>query len=221
MTRVTSVFNGNYSIPVHFLLSDLAERIDDEFFPGLSPPPPVDYLAPLRSAYDTQKGAALRKAIFPSFFHGKCQDPATGINPAGCPNPDCPVVCGTPGSMVHFYSRLRFIAFNETWHLLHRIAKPDSGVFREVQQNIEDAQTRYSRAQRRDSNLVFGRRGLDWGVSNSRRANGGVKSTLEGIINGIRFSLERLCGGSGDGRTNGLPYCSWENEMKEYILTFP
>ncbi|OJA19198.1 hypothetical protein AZE42_10786 [Rhizopogon vesiculosus] len=31
----------------------------------------------------------LETAIFPRYFHGKCQD-ANGVDAPGCPNPDCP-----------------------------------------------------------------------------------------------------------------------------------
>ena len=63
----------------------------------------------------------METAIFPSYFHGKCQ--VNGVNPPGCPNPDCPVVCGTPGSLVHFFPTLRGIAYNQTRKRLDDLAK--------------------------------------------------------------------------------------------------
>ncbi|KAF9459999.1 hypothetical protein BDZ94DRAFT_1266854 [Collybia nuda] len=57
-------------------------------------------------------------------FHGKCakKDPehpnAPPVDPPGCPNPGRSVVCGAPGPPVHFYSKLRYIAFNSTRKVL-------------------------------------------------------------------------------------------------------
>ncbi|EAU89760.2 hypothetical protein CC1G_07485 [Coprinopsis cinerea okayama7 len=290
MDAVTRVFNGNYTIPVHFTFYDLADQIDTQFFSGNSPVPPTEYLQPLLSAYDNQKQTWLRKAIFPSFFHGKCQDPVTGVNPPGCPNPDCPVVCGTPGSMVHYYSRLRYIAFNATWHLLHELTRTDSAVFEQVRRNVEGALEvvatgaaggRVRRGERRrrgparlealnslvglndvpalDSihsnglGLVKPQKGGEMALLNGlnlrdelpdnlpkstitlvsglprrlfvdrglEKRDQHTRDTLARIFRRIRFSLEQICGGTGKGKTNGLPYCSWEQQMKEYILTFP
>ncbi|KAH6897910.1 hypothetical protein BKA70DRAFT_1406607 [Coprinopsis sp. MPI-PUGE-AT-0042] len=232
ITGVTSVFVGNYTVPVHFTLFDLGDEIDSQIFAGRSPSPPVDYLEPLFAAFDDQKNRVMQKAIFPSFFHGKCQDPSTGINPPGCPNPDCPVVCGTPGSMVHFYPRLRYIAFNSTWHLLHDLTRTGSTVFKQVQKRIEEGQAAAGQPKRRgvDDNRFSplasrGRSILSRvlpaeDLSVEKRASHNAQ-VLEGIFQRIRPSLEQICGGTGTGKTNGLPYCSWEQEMKEYILTFP
>ncbi|KAJ7461814.1 hypothetical protein B0H11DRAFT_2198653 [Mycena galericulata] len=68
----------------------------------------------IMTAYNNCSVSTLYMNMFPGFFHGKCQDPTTGIDPPGCPNPDCATVCGTPGSMCHFYSKFRQIAFNST-----------------------------------------------------------------------------------------------------------
>jgi hypothetical protein len=206
-----------------------ADEIDSQFFAGQSPSPPIDYLEPLLAAFDDQKDSVMQKAIFPSFFHGKCQDPSTGINPPGCPNPDCPVVCGTPGSMVHFYPRLRYIAFNSTWHLLHDLTRTGSPVFKQVQKRIERAQAKAAGGpHRRDvdgdgtaaPNGAVGSLVLAEDPSLEKRASQATR-VLETIFQRIRPSLEKICGGTGTGKTNGLPYCSWEHEMKEYILTFP
>ena len=57
--------------------------------------------------------------------------------PKGCPNPDCPVVCGTPGSLVHFYPKLRYIVFNNTRHVLETLVNPKSYVFTQEMKNIQ------------------------------------------------------------------------------------
>jgi hypothetical protein len=54
-----------------------------------------------------------------------------------------------------------------------------------------------------------------------RKRVGEVRSRLRDVVDGSWTLMERECGGTGTGITNGLPLCSWENEMKEYILTFP
>jgi hypothetical protein len=247
MAGVTNAFNGNYTIPVEltilslvsttspiqyeigtsFLKSQKADRINTSLMPG--DPTASGYLDPLRLAFRDQIGAVMEKAIFPSFFHGKCQDAVTGINPAGCPNPDCPVVCGTPGSMVHYYSRLRYIAYNTTWHLMHELARPGTPTFTEIQNNVEairnGARRRRLSLDPRGSALLKPPMSPGFSGGLVSRAiitrDNYVRDSLARIFQDIRPNLEKICGGVGDGTTNGLPYCSWEQVMKEYILTFP
>ncbi|KAF6764383.1 hypothetical protein DFP72DRAFT_999420 [Ephemerocybe angulata] len=235
MSGVTNVFNGNYTIPVQLTILSLADQINSQLLPDM--PPTAGYLDPLVLAYNDQAYAIMEKAIFPGFFHGKCQDPSTGFNPPGCPNPDCPVVCGTPGSMVHFYSRLRYIAYNTTWHLLHDLAKPGTPVFNQILNNVEELRSSGASRKRQlfddTSSLGDYRDSLFPRLAKHPNYSGGivslavskrdnyVRDTLAGILQDIRFILEKICGGGGDGTTNGLPYCSWERSMKEYILTFP
>lgn len=142
----------------------------------------------------------MENAIFPGYFHGKCQ--RDGVEPPGCPNPDCPVVCGTPGSLVHFYSKLRFIAFNATKHMLEESA-------RDAYNNIGGAalanQHRSTARMSRISRTMFKKRDDD----------------TKQILLSIASLLEKICGGTGTGTTNGLPDCSWEKGMKAFILSFP
>lgn len=42
-----------------------------------------------------------------------------------------------------------------------------------------------------------------------------IEEDAKKIIGQIGKKLEKVCGGS------DLPYCSWEEEMKKYILSFP
>lgn len=167
---------------------------------------PLAYLAPFLVAWRQEAPAALETAIFPSYFHGKCQvhhSAANGsidgeVEPSGCPNPDCPVVCGTPGSMVHFYRTLRKIAFDAAQEVLKRITAPDSDTYKQVEAAVLEA--------------AQGNLKSRMGPKVARR---GLEEQLRSIVDEIPAELERRCGGS------GLPKCSWEAAMKEYILSFP
>ena len=48
-----------------------------------------------------------------------------------------------------------------------------------------------------------------------------VRSSLQQILKSFRERLLVLCGGSPSGLTNRLPNCSWEEDMKAFILGFP
>lgn len=166
----------------------------------------------------------MENAIFPSFFHGKCQDSVTGIDPPGCPNPDCPVVCGTPGSMVHFYSHFRYLAYNATVRLINEIANPSSSAYRKAEKLVVSAASSNTARQRRFRFMRFDEAGqlqsaMNLGAPMERR-NSHVEKTLGSIWRQFGATLTDVCGGT-DGRTDSLPNCSWEHAFKEYILTFP
>jgi hypothetical protein len=170
-------------------------------------------LYPIYEAYRKNVYAALEYGIFPSYFHGKCQraDPHNPggplVNPPGCPNPDCPVVCGTPGSLVHFFPKLCQIAHNETQGVLSTFTDPDSEECKVVLKNIVQESQEARRQNGRRS--WMGRREV-------RRADEKkIEEDAKKIIGQIGKKLEKVCGGS------DLPYCSWEEEMKKYILSFP
>lgn len=156
----------------------------------------MDYTAPILTAYHEKAPAALQTAIFAGYFHGKCQ--RENVDPPGCPNPDCPVVCGTPGSMCHYFSTLREIAFNATLALLDELAAPGSDAFQQVEANVLDAQ----------KNARYARRGA------------GSKEELEAILQETPREVQKVCG-EGLSAGEGLPACSWEEKMKAYILSFP
>lgn len=249
------------------------------------------------TAFRKQSYAGMESAIFPSFFHGKCLDD-DGNTPPGCPNPDCPVVCGTPGSMVHFYPKLRYIAFNETYHLFQDLADPSSKVYKQVENTVVAAANQspqhrriYSRVFPREyagmpvnamqnnkqgssapvppvpapgsgshvapapgagapatsedalsgsrtgsshqsdmfSGLFTGGSGLSSlsSLSSTKslpgltRRSPDIKAALRSIVDQFFQLLQEACGGDGGEHTNGLPLCSWEAEMKAYILSFP
>ncbi|TFY60958.1 hypothetical protein EVJ58_g4822 [Rhodofomes roseus] len=115
IVKITNAYVGNYTTPV-----DAVMRI-----------------LPLLSAYDAAAYIGMETAVFPRFFHGKCA--VHGADPPGCPNPDCPVVCGTPGSMVHFFPTLRYLAYNETRARIEAAADPEGATYKLVEQNVLNA----------------------------------------------------------------------------------
>jgi hypothetical protein len=52
------------------------------------------------------------------------------------------------------------------------------------------------------------------------QARGEVKSRLQEIIDDSWALMERECGGTGTGMTNGVSLHSWGKEMRGYMLTF-
>ncbi|KZT24890.1 hypothetical protein NEOLEDRAFT_1134591 [Neolentinus lepideus HHB14362 ss-1] len=161
----------------------------------------------------------MKTAIFPSYFHGKCQQ--NGVDPPGCPNPDCPVVCGTPGSMVHFYSKLRFIVFNQTKHFLEQMTKPGSDTYDQVERTVLQYSSNARRAPR--TVLRYMRRDMESleELTSLTTRSTDVRTSLKDILGRIGILLEQACGGTGTGVTNGLQSCSWEGPMKEFILSYP
>ena len=115
----TNAFVGNYTTPVNTAMGKMVRFIPLFYGPlkqlclrihaasftqalqisNLIPSHPsvdtaMNYLEPVLAAYRTQAYQNMKTGIFPSYFHGKCLD-GNGQEPAGCPDPDCPVVCGT------------------------------------------------------------------------------------------------------------------------------
>ncbi|KAJ4474152.1 hypothetical protein C8R41DRAFT_743775, partial [Lentinula lateritia] len=140
ITNTTNEFIRLYATPLKTLLdhtnTDLASRFN---LPSSS-----QCVSHLQDAYATIAYAYLENAIFPSYFHGKCQQRTangTLVNPPGCPNPDCPVVCGTPGSMVHHYDALRNITVNSHEGMFALLTKQDSGSFQDVKTCVLGATT--------------------------------------------------------------------------------
>lgn len=55
-----------------------------------------------------------------------------------------------------------------------------------------------------------------------RRANDdNVKAGLKTTLAKFSDMLTQSCGGDASDDDNALPQCSWETEMKQYILSFP
>lgn len=176
----------------------------------------MDYLLPLQVAYKKAAYNLLEHAIFPSYFHGKCL--VNNIVPKGCPNPDCPVVCGTPGSLVHFYSTLRKIVFASTRDLLQELVKPDGKVYRQIEAAVmRDVERGFNFKATRMFKVRRGTLGM---IHGKKKRGPTVKSELKEILKSIGIQLAVECG-SQDGNLDDLPRCSWRNLMEEFILQYP
>ncbi|OBZ75379.1 hypothetical protein A0H81_04105 [Grifola frondosa] len=134
---ITNAFLGNYTSPIQAVMMNIAQQISDILDNHPESTSTLRYLDPILEAYNAQSYSEMETAIFPGYFHGKCQQ--DGVDPPGCPNPDCPVVCGTPGSLVHFYPKLRYIAFNNTRYLMKSLCTPGTDSYKKVEAAVLDA----------------------------------------------------------------------------------
>lgn len=127
------------------------------------------YFQPIFDCVKEQSFDRTRDDVFPGHFHGKCQ--IDGVNPEGCPNPDCPVLCGTPGSMVHFYdSDLVPIVNNAFSSILATCTQPSSDAYKQSKELFEqDSQHRPVRFARRGLPLA----GLLGGIGGGKSASSG------------------------------------------------
>ncbi|KAI0783757.1 hypothetical protein C8Q75DRAFT_418641 [Abortiporus biennis] len=222
IVSITKAFLGNYTTPVQNVLEELADRITTILPTNTAhnnQMHSLHYLNPIKESYTQKAYDGMENAIFPSYFHGKCLD-ENGNEPEGCPNPDCPIVCGTPGSLVHFYTKLRYIAFNQTRHLLKELATPGTESYQEVEDNVLAA-ARASDDGENEKRKRSGSRFWKRDVERRDVDEQDIKRKLKNVLSGSGGILEAVCGGSGSGETNGLSKCSWEDAMKDYILTFP
>lgn len=246
---ITKAIIGNYSDPIYNVLHQLAGEISEKLLPpSARPNDPITFVEPLFTAFANSSYDSMETAIFPSYFHGKCQRfSKDGQDPPGCPNPDCPVVCGTPGSLVHFYSTLRLIAFNDTRSLLESFVKQGSHPYNQIEQLVKQAQSKHARSvkakgiERAHGNGDENKLGYapDFGYTHTHsiyaRGLGSMTSRhnhlriaaraesisgLETILAPVGKLLGAACGPIGDGASD-LPNCSWETAMKAYILSFP
>jgi hypothetical protein len=194
----------------------------------------MQYLHPITSTYKENSYDGMRTAIFPNYFHGKCQ--RSGVDPPGCPNPDCPVICGTPGSLVHFFPTLRFIAFNHTRSMLQRLCSPGNDAYERAERSVVQAAAEHrGRESERRRVLWFEYaiaraggelwptqgRNFSYASVYARKRDEGAKKRFEEIMKQVPILLEAACGGHASEDESALPKCSWENLMKHYILTFP
>ncbi|KAH9478578.1 hypothetical protein JR316_0009035 [Psilocybe cubensis] len=232
---ITNAFLGNYTRPMNIALVNLADSIVSNVIQNKnSPVAPLSYLNPVIAEYNRRAYDYMETAIFKDYFHGKCEDPDTGIDPPGCPKPDCDVVCGTPGSMVHFYSKLRYLAFDANIDLFNDIVAPGSDAYKKVENTVlaaveasrsgSNKQRRLLRFMRRtDSIVATGSGSLDSRSNDNskEKRSDQTKSELRSLLNQFRLLLTVACGGGQDGKTNGIPFCTWEDTFKPYILSFP
>ncbi|KAH9989626.1 hypothetical protein BJV77DRAFT_1061179 [Russula vinacea] len=213
---ITDAWLGNYTSPIDTVFQYIAQQISRDLLPAGSHHDSMQYLYPITSAYKDSSYDGMRTAIFPNYFHGKCQ--RNGIDPPGCPNPDCPVICGTPGSLVHFFPTLRFIAYNYTRGTLQRLCSPGNHAYERTERSIVQA----AAGPRGLRGCTSGRRAVEGrDFSYTRRQEEGVKKRLEEIMRQGANLLEQACGGHPSEDEAALPKCSWEKSMKAYILSFP
>ncbi|KAG1834791.1 hypothetical protein EV424DRAFT_1309683 [Suillus variegatus] len=190
----------------------IATQISEQLVPAASRREnSIVYFAPVLQAYNISAYNSLEKAIFPSYFHGKCQD-ANGVNPPGCPNPDCPKVCGTPGSMVHFYPTLVRIVFDGTTDLLANLTAPGSKPYNQIKQTVLADVNKGQKKRMENLSRIMPLRNR---AAIQARSTHSIQQGLKKIMKELRPTMLETCGGS------NLSFCSWEQPMKEFILQYP
>ncbi|PPQ84902.1 hypothetical protein CVT25_004570 [Psilocybe cyanescens] len=231
---ITNAFLGNYTRPLDLALVNLADSLVSNVIQNRnSDVSPLSYLDPIVAEYNRRAYGYMETAIFKNYFHGRCQDPDTGIDPPGCPKPDCDVVCGTPGSMVHFYSKLRFLAFDANIDLFDEIVAPGSAAYKKVEKTVLAAvEAAHSGSNKRRKLLRFMRspeeaiilgagRQSNFGNQAAEKRDQQTISELRSLLGQFRLLLTVACGGGQDGKANGIPFCTWGDTFKPYILSFP
>ncbi|EGO29849.1 hypothetical protein SERLADRAFT_365854 [Serpula lacrymans var. lacrymans S7.9] len=203
---ITNQFITLYAETVSSVMDNIASQICKDVAPQTPTASCSAYVQPLMDAWNSSMYNPMEHAIFPSYFHGKCQN-AQGVDPPGCPNPDCPVVCGTPGSLVHFYSTLQNIVFDTVNGFLVNNTKPNSDVYNEIKKAVTAGSSTSSRR-------ALGPPARPYPPSIRPRA-GTIDKSLQSIFKGLPHLLQQDCGGP------GLPNCSWETYMKKFILSYP
>jgi len=206
IVKITQEYLTQYSPITINVLQDMADKIDAQIVPPANRREnSISYFTPVFNTYHRVAYDGLEHAIFPSYFHGKCLYP-NGTVPNGCPNPDCPVVCGTPGSMVHFFPVLTRLVFDHICGQLTNITSPKSKTFREVQKMVlADVQKTPQKAPSRVSNSARGQ-------ASARTA---AKKRFRAIMKEFPTMFLDQCGGW------NLSQCTWEAYMKPFILQFP
>ncbi|KAJ7126149.1 hypothetical protein C8R44DRAFT_702528 [Mycena epipterygia] len=211
----TNAMRNNYKAPVQCVVQTIGQEIIDRF--GLVSQDsktlsPDSLLAPVMKTYRNTSYSDLETNIFPGYFHGKCQD-VDGVDPDGCPNPDCPVVCGTPGSIVHFYSIFCEIAHNTTAQSLASSVSPPSASYRALEDRVAAQMPQPRLGGPGPQNLRYRRSTVFPGDKPS--VSPSFVPDLRNILDQIPIVLTDCCGGP------GLPLCTWEKKMKALILSYP
>ncbi|KAK0203701.1 hypothetical protein DFS33DRAFT_1333315 [Desarmillaria ectypa] len=175
-------------------------------------------MKPMLVAFEKQAPSRFQQDIFPKYFHGRCQ--VNGVDPEGCPNPDCPVVCGTPGSLIHFYPILLEIVHNSTIALLQDITSPHSDAYKETEKNVIDSLSFHSSSPRM---FRFSRSTFYPTISTTLSATGFLKRSrspdfsqvFKSHMSKILEMVTKACKtGNGGGR------CTFP-DMKKKILSYP
>jgi len=232
VVNVTKYILSNYSTPIYNIFREIAEEIENLVVPPSSRAADrLDYITPLLSSYEGNSYSRMETAIFPSYFHGKCEDPTTGIAPSGCPNPSCSVVCGTPGSMVYHFPKLRRIAFDSVRAMLLENTREGSDTYNSVHKTVmrfTGTRATLNMTTRSIPRIFWARKDLDLlpefeDMYLMKRADD-VGAKLKPILESIPDRLATACGYVGpdeDGSTDELQECSWKTGTVEYILRFP
>jgi hypothetical protein len=119
-------------------------------------------------------------------------------------------VCGTPGSLVHFFPTLSHIVSLTLRHETDKATAPGGEAYGEVEKRIvHDVAHATTTTTTRRRRMVRRRRSV---LEADKRAASKVQSELKGILSSAGQLLEKECEEAG---------CSWEKEIKSYILTFP
>ncbi|KAG2134820.1 hypothetical protein DEU56DRAFT_808799 [Suillus clintonianus] len=209
---ITNEYLNRYENILLTALQKQADQISEKLVPAPSRREnSIVYFAPVLKAYNSTAYNSLEKAIFPGYFHGKCQD-ANGVNPPGCPNPDCPKVCGTPGSMVHFFSTLTEIVYNETTDMLTSFTAPGSKPYNQIQQMVIADVNKGQMKRMENLSRIMPLRSR---AAIQGRTTHSIQQGLKKIMKELRPTMLETCGGS------NLSLCSWEQPMKEFILQYP
>jgi len=207
---VTKALIGNYTGVVERSMGTIASDIARELLPKQTAERATTILDPVILLYKENAYNSMETAEFPGFFHGKCQ--VNGVDPKGCPNPDCPVVCGTPGSIIHFYTTFINIAFNITAQGVANITSPtnSSSQFDQIQKEVMSVCQGQKKRKKRSSRLFY--------FSEACPNENEIKTTLKKMLDprNIRNVMQSECGGS------SLPNCDWIKQgMKDYVLSWP
>ncbi|KAG9313490.1 hypothetical protein JVU11DRAFT_5815 [Chiua virens] len=200
---ITKEYISLYSSVYLGVFQGMANQIDAQIIPPDNRrQDAISYFTPIIAAYNKASYDGLEHAIFPSYFHGKCLWP-NGTVPNGCPNPDCPVVCGTPGSMVHFFPKLTQIAFDQVSGKLTNLTSPKSKAYQQLKKMVlSDAQKMEPRSTSRSATL-------------KARRTATTEKKLRAIMKTFPTMMMSACGGS------NLAQCCWEEYMKKFILQYP
>ncbi|KZT41209.1 hypothetical protein SISSUDRAFT_347392 [Sistotremastrum suecicum HHB10207 ss-3] len=205
---VTENLVSNFTAPVDAVFNSLEMS---ELLPNHDTQAALNILQPVQKLYVNNSYDNMERNIFPGFFHGKCQ--VNGVDPKGCPNPDCPVVCGTPGSIIHFYSTFIQIAFNTTENSIIDLVSPSnsSSQYKKIESAVLKASSSQSKMSR------FGTL-LPLSLLSRQASQSTIKARLPTILGqtNVQDKLSKQCGGA------ALPNCNWISVgMKQYVLSWP
>ncbi|KAK0496081.1 hypothetical protein EDD18DRAFT_1168744 [Armillaria luteobubalina] len=219
---ITGVTAGFVAGMLGFLKSEVLPGFVRELYTLMDVPTPSDdsqllsLAEPLLDAFEKDAPPCFQENIFPRYFHGKCQ--VNGVDPPGCPKPDCPVVCGTPGSMVHYFDKLVEIVLDSTMTVCRNMTSPDSTVYKAMEKNMLKTISSHSSSRR---TFRFSRSTFDSTISTVPSATGFSKrgsspnfsQVFQTLMSKFSQRVKSACE-TGKGRCTFL-------YMKKEILSYP